>query len=219
MRLLKMIKKELLPLSSRQNLVLLLIISSIFQFTLFFAPTLAEAAVNQAQRKSEITAEEIIVFNPPLIKEGTPVQPTPQSFNDLAASSTELSAPGKSTDLSETKDGVGDAQNEIEEGYKVIRTSTHVITAYNSEIGQTDSTPCITANGFNVCKHGVEDTIAANFLKFGTKVQIPELFGEKVFIVRDRMNKKHPERVDIWMLNKQDALKFGKRTAKIVVIE
>jgi len=95
----------------------------------------------------------------------------------------------------------------------------HSMTAYTSEVAQTDSSPCITANGFNVCKHGVEDTIAANFLKFGTKVKIPELFGDRVFIVRDRMNKRYPDRVDVWMKNKPDAMKFGVRYARIEVLE
>lgn len=102
---------------------------------------------------------------------------------------------------------------------KVIRTSYHTMTAYNSEPGQTDDTPCITANGFNVCEHGIEDTVAANFLKFGTKIRMPELFGDRVFVVRDRMNKRYSDRVDIWMLNKADALKFGKKYVKIEVVK
>ncbi len=103
--------------------------------------------------------------------------------------------------------------------YKVVRTSTHTMTAYNSEVGQTDNSPCITANGFNVCEHGVEDTIAANFLKMGTKVRIPELFGDRVFVVRDRMNARHATRVDVWMKNRPSAIKFGVRVAKIEVLE
>lgn len=90
------------------------------------------------------------------------------------------------------------------------------ITAYNSEASQTDGSPCITANGFNVCEHGIEDVIAANFLKFGTKVRIPELFGDQIFIVRDRMNPRFPERVDIWMIDKTDAKNFG---VKRVIVE
>lgn len=93
------------------------------------------------------------------------------------------------------------------------------LTAYNSHPAQTDSTPCITANGFNLCKHGVEDTIAANFLKFGTKIKIPEIFGDKIFVVRDRMNKRYTNRVDIWMKNYGDAISFGKRLAKIEILE
>jgi hypothetical protein len=61
-----------------------------------------------------------------------------------------------------------------------------ILTAYNSEVGQTDDTPFITAYGDRV-GYGV---IAANWLPFGTKVVIPELFGKDVFIVKDRMNKR-----------------------------
>jgi len=101
----------------------------------------------------------------------------------------------------------------------VERVSYHTITAYNSEAAQTDDSPCITANGFNVCEHGIEDTIAANFLKFGSKVRIPELFGDRVFVVRDRMNKRHANRVDIWMISKADAKNFGVKYAKIEVVK
>lgn len=93
------------------------------------------------------------------------------------------------------------------------------MTAYNSEAAQTDGDPCTTANGFNVCKHGIEDTVAANFLPMGTKIKIPELFGDRVFVVRDRMSKRFGNRVDVWMLKKSDALKFGVRHAEIVVVK
>ena len=92
------------------------------------------------------------------------------------------------------------------------------LTAYTSESAQTDSDPCTTANGFNVCKHATEDTVAANFLPFGSKVKIPELYGDRVFIVRDRMARRFSNRVDVWMLKKSDALKFGVRHAHIEVL-
>ena len=101
-----------------------------------------------------------------------------------------------------------------------IKFSKHfTITAYNSEAGQTDDSPCITANSFNVCENGVEDTIAANFLPFGSKVKIPELFGDRIFIVRDRMNKRFSNRVDVWMIQRPDAVKFGVKVAKIEVLK
>lgn len=102
-----------------------------------------------------------------------------------------------------------------------VRGSERIVsmTAYNSEPAQTDGDPCTTANGFNVCEHGVEDTVAANFLPFGSKIMIPDLFPGKVFIVRDRMAARYTNRVDIWMLNRGDALKFGVRKAKIVILE
>ncbi|MBU0722583.1 3D domain-containing protein [Patescibacteria group bacterium] len=101
-----------------------------------------------------------------------------------------------------------------------IKFSQHfTITAYNSEAGQTDNSPCITANGFNVCENGVEDTIAANFLPFGSKVKIPGLFGNRVFVVRDRMNKRFSNRVDVWMIERPDAIKFGVKVARIEVLK
>lgn len=103
--------------------------------------------------------------------------------------------------------------------YTVKYSKYTTITAYNSLKGQTDNSPCITANGFDVCKHNIEDTVALNFLKFGTKIRIPEIFGDRIFTVRDRMHKRYSNRVDIWMINKEDALKLGKRLAKIEVLE
>src|SRR3989338_6629811 len=100
-----------------------------------------------------------------------------------------------------------------------IKFSKHItITAYNSEVGQTDDSPCITANGFDVCVNGVEVTMAANFLSFGAKIKIPELFGDRVFVVRDRMNRRFSNRVDVWMIEKQDAKQFGVKYAKIQVL-
>lgn len=93
------------------------------------------------------------------------------------------------------------------------------MTAYNSEPGQTDDSPCITANGFNVCAHGIEDTVAANFLPMGTKVKIPDHFGDRVFIVRDRMNVRYQNRIDVWMLKRTDALKFGVKVARFEVVD
>ncbi|MFH1661782.1 MAG: hypothetical protein ABIA02_01675 [Candidatus Falkowbacteria bacterium] len=97
--------------------------------------------------------------------------------------------------------------------------SLHDMTAYNSEVGQCDDSPCITANGFNVCEHGIEDTVAANFLALGTKVRIPNLFNERVFVVRDRMNYRYQNRMDVWMLNRSDAVNFGLKTAVVEVLE
>ncbi|OGF27868.1 hypothetical protein A2477_01575 [Candidatus Falkowbacteria bacterium RIFOXYC2_FULL_47_12] len=99
-----------------------------------------------------------------------------------------------------------------------VSWGVRTITSYNSEAGQTDDSPCITANGFNVCEHGIEDTIAANFLKFGTKVRMPALFGDRVFMVRDRMNERYSDRVDVWMVNKADSKAFGVRRAEIQVL-
>jgi 3D (Asp-Asp-Asp) domain-containing protein len=89
------------------------------------------------------------------------------------------------------------------------------ITAYSSTVGQTDSSPFITASGTRV-RDGI---IAANFLKIGTKVQIPNLYGDKVFSVEDRMAAKNGGKVDIWMPSTTQALQFGVKKAEIVVLE
>jgi 3D (Asp-Asp-Asp) domain-containing protein len=193
MKILQTIAAEIVPLSRKQNIVLLTIIACIFQFTLFFAPALADQAVQEANAQG--LDQEMLITNDSMVKDS--------SMDPEAAK------------LSQ-KNEASSTPEKIEE---IIRTSTHTMTAYNSEVGQTDDSPCITANGFNVCKHGVEDTIAANFLPMGTKVKIPELFGDRIFIVRDRMNQKHPNRVDVWMKDRQSAMKFGVKVAKIQVIK
>lgn len=98
------------------------------------------------------------------------------------------------------------------------RSTGVVITAYSSTRDQTDSSPCITASGFNVCKHNTENVIAANFLPFGTRVKIPELFGDQEFVVEDRMNTRHAHRVDIWMTSRTRAKQFGVKSAHIMVL-
>jgi 3D (Asp-Asp-Asp) domain-containing protein len=51
-------------------------------------------------------------------------------------------------------------------------------------------------------------------------VQIPELYGDKVFVVRDRMNSRYYNRADIWMETKEEARQFGiKRSVKMVIVE
>lgn len=104
------------------------------------------------------------------------------------------------------------------EDKKVKWSGVFPVTSYNSEVGQCDDTPCITANGFNLCEHGIEDSIATNMLPFGTKVRFPEIFGDRVFFVRDRMNKRYYERFDIWMLSHSDAVKFGLQYTKVEIL-
>jgi len=188
--------EEIVPLSRKQSFLLFLLIACVFQFVLFFTPALAAETVAAQDGQisiGEMTKSSEMDQNAQKIANSTII-------NDIATSTT-IAIP--TTPVTP----------------KVKSTSVHVITAYNSDVAQTDDSPCITANGFDVCKHGQEDTIAANFLKFGTKVKIPELYGDRVFTVRDRMNVSHPNRVDIWMKNRTSAIKFGVKTAKIQVLE
>lgn len=93
-------------------------------------------------------------------------------------------------------------------------TVTVWVTAYSSTPEETDDTPFITAKGTFV-RDGI---IAANFLPFGTKVQIPSLFGDKIFVVEDRMHRRKTNNVDVWMPTKADALRFGAHRAEIAVL-
>jgi 3D (Asp-Asp-Asp) domain-containing protein len=89
------------------------------------------------------------------------------------------------------------------------------VSAYSSTPDQTDDSPFVTACGTYV-RDGI---IAANFLPFGTKIKIPEIFGDKIFTVEDRMNSRYWHKIDIWFPNRQGALEFGTQTAKIQIIE
>ncbi len=100
--------------------------------------------------------------------------------------------------------------------YKVVKTVNVSMTAYSSTVDQCDDDPFTTAHGTKV-RDGI---VAANFLPFHTKVRIPELFGDKIFEVEDRMNSRYTNRVDIWMTTRQEALSFGvRRSVTIEVLE
>lgn len=83
------------------------------------------------------------------------------------------------------------------------------ISAYTSTPDQTDGSPFIAASG----KRVHDGMIAANWLPFGTIVKIPSLFGDKEFIVEDRMNPRYGYGdLDIWFdSSKNEARKFGIR--------
>jgi len=93
-------------------------------------------------------------------------------------------------------------------------STVRVVTAYSSTVDQCDDTPFITANGTYV--H--DGIVAANWLKFGTRVRIPDVFGDKVFIVADRMNPRFDNRLDIWMAGRADAVKFGLQHLEVEVL-
>lgn len=94
---------------------------------------------------------------------------------------------------------------------KMVRWVT--VTAYSSTVDQCDSTPFITASN----KHVYDGLVAANFLYFGTKVKFPDYFGDKVFTVDDRMNKKYNSRMDVWFHTREQAKQFGVRYLKVEI--
>lgn len=107
------------------------------------------------------------------------------------------------------------------EAYEIVREYNATVTAYNAGIAaQTDSSPCITANGENICTAlalGLK-RCAANNLKFGTRLFV-EGYGE--CIVTDRMNSRYQNgEIDVAFKSDQikEAKKFGakKRLIKIL---
>jgi len=99
---------------------------------------------------------------------------------------------------------------------KVVKSLSVVVTAYSSTLWETDDTPLVTAAGTQV-REGI---IANNLLPFGTKIKLPELYGEKIFVVEDRMNsRKGYYHVDIWFPSYWEALSFGAKRTYIEVLE
>ncbi|MBI4709024.1 MAG: 3D domain-containing protein [Candidatus Portnoybacteria bacterium] len=96
----------------------------------------------------------------------------------------------------------------------VDQTKRVIVTAYSSTPDQTDSSPFITAKGTFV-RDGI---VACNFLAFGTKVRFPEMYGDKIFVVEDRMAKKNSHKIDIWMESRNEALQFGVRTLAVEIL-
>ena len=91
-----------------------------------------------------------------------------------------------------------------------------VVTAYSSTVDQTDSDPFITAAGTWV-KEGI---VASNLLPFGTEIRIPEIYGEKIFVVEDRMSwRKGEYHIDIWFPDYWQALNFGVKETYIEILE
>ena len=97
----------------------------------------------------------------------------------------------------------------------IANTKTVWVTAYTSDPDETSDHPLITASGGMVR----DGEVAANFLPFGTKIQIPALFGDKIFTVEDRTSPKFGGRVDIWMPTYNKAVNFGIQSAQIVILD
>lgn len=97
---------------------------------------------------------------------------------------------------------------------KAMKTYVVSASAYSSSVDETDDTPFITAKGTYV-RDGI---VAANFLPFGTAIKIPSLYGNKIFVVEDRMNSRYNLNVDVWFPSKELAKQFGRKTITIEVV-
>lgn len=90
------------------------------------------------------------------------------------------------------------------------------MSAYTSRVEETDETPCISADGTNICEYD-GCVVASNDYSFGTKV-IVDGFGECE--VKDRMNSRYTGtgNMDIYFgKDLEGALSFGRKQVKIQI--
>jgi 3D (Asp-Asp-Asp) domain-containing protein len=105
--------------------------------------------------------------------------------------------------------------------YKVTSETIRVVTAYNvGDPRQTDDTPCISANGENICRALAEGEMrcAANFVPLGSRLHVDKI---GVCLVTDRMNKRYRNRVDIAMQKNEyrKALLFGRQKLHVKILD
>lgn len=104
----------------------------------------------------------------------------------------------------------------VDKPVTVKKTMTVRASAYTSSRAETDNNPFTTASGTKV-RDGI---IAANGLPFGTKVRIREINKDKIFVVQDRMNARWGNRkIDIWMVERHQALEWGVRTVTLEIVK
>lgn len=96
------------------------------------------------------------------------------------------------------------------------RELTVEMSAYTSRVEETDASPCISADGSNICEYD-GCVVAYNALPLGSKV-IVDGFGECT--VKDRMNSRYGENnMDIYFKHDlQGALAFGRQQVNVTVL-
>lgn len=159
--------------------------------------------VTDSAESNDTTKERGIVVpeNAPVVKDAVEIEPIMSVAKPAKKKWNTVNAPDLTTPVQYSKE-------------PAVRTMKVLTSAYNSEAGQTDSSPFTTADGTQV-RDGI---VAANFLPHGTRIRIPDYFGDKVFEVHDRMNARYTYKIDIWMTNKPDAFKWGVRNVKIEIL-
>ena len=106
---------------------------------------------------------------------------------------------------------------------EVKKTIWVTATAYSSTPWQTDSTPCITSTGYDVCNK-TANIIAVSrdlvrSLGYHRQVMLPSLYGSEIFLIEDTMNARFVNRIDVHHGSTQDAREFGlKRNVELQVI-
>ena len=105
--------------------------------------------------------------------------------------------------------------------FEVRSETIRVVTAYNvGDPSQTDDTPCISANGENICRALAEGGMrcAANFVPLGSRLHVDKV---GVCLVTDRMNRRYRNRVDIAMQKDEyrKALRFGRQKLQVKILD
>jgi 3D (Asp-Asp-Asp) domain-containing protein len=105
--------------------------------------------------------------------------------------------------------------------YRVKSETIRVVTAYNvGDPRQTDDTPCIAANGEDICSALAKGELrcAANFVPLGSHLYVDKI---GVCLVTDRMNKRYRNRVDIAMEKNEyhKARRFGRQKLHVKILD
>jgi len=107
-------------------------------------------------------------------------------------------------------------------------------TAYTSSVRETDSTPFITATGART-RIGII-AVSRDMLRelpYGSKVLLEDLgtpggkgkgrfnylFKDRVFVVEDTMHLRKRGRLDVWLPDRNTAIRFGVRNVRVTVIQ
>ena len=101
--------------------------------------------------------------------------------------------------------------------FKIKNTVYTTVTAYSSSVDECGIDPFTMASGDRV----FDGAIAHQYLQFGTKVRFPEIFGEKIFVVKDRLGHQFTSyyHVDMWVQSKAEAKNWGAKVIKMEILE
>ncbi len=178
--------------------------------------TLLQKSLNSSQTKKVAALALLVAVTLSTV-------PVKSAFADVSSATS--SVLGTEVQVDVTPDSITIGPLTKDPAYTVAPTSTRVtvvrkhpfvaMTAYTSRPEETDDTPFITADGSHV-RDGI---VACNFLPFGTKIRVPALFGDKIFEVHDRMNKRYTYKMDFWMEGYHEAIQFGVRHADIEIVK
>jgi 3D (Asp-Asp-Asp) domain-containing protein len=107
------------------------------------------------------------------------------------------------------------------QNYRVKSETIRVVTAYNvGDPRQTDDTPCIAANGEDICSALAKGEMrcAANFVPLGSHLYVDKI---GVCLVTDRMNRRYRNRVDIAMEKNEyhKARRFGRQKLHVKILD